>query len=183
MKGFSEGSYLKVRLYEHKSVTVSIDGSSTCFQLLPGANPEPGNAEPADDLNDVISRLADNLKEEEPRITASSLVVDPTTDVAFVVNTNSTVGVAGPAFDTFGFGVWSFIIENAAAVSAPATAILQLSPDNILWTNDSLLYSIPQTNDIVTLVANRFMRYARVYYAAVNAASAITLIIFFQGQS
>lgn len=187
MEEFVHKNFKRIRLYANKRKAASADaGDNTCLQpplrgLLVSSSDIP-IAGPPGDLTFTTSGPITDVPEGDPQIAASSLAADTTTDVAFVVTTNNTEGVAGPSFDTFGFYTWSFIIENASPFVAPAYVILQLSPDNIIWTDDSILYTVPNTNDIVTLVANRFMRYARVFYAAVNAASTITLIIFFQGQ-
>ncbi len=77
---------------------------------------------------------------------------------------------------------WSFGVVNASTTIAPATVKLQISPDGTSWLDEAGPVTL-NTGDVTSLVSSIFLKYARVYYAAVDAASAVTLNIFFQGQS
>jgi len=89
-------------------------------------------------------------------------------------NTYTVLSVA-----TYSFGL---VNESTSAANAQATAQLQLSPDGVVWFNDSSVVTLSPSSSN-GLVSDIFLKYARVYYAAVNAASAVDLTIFFQGQS
>lgn len=107
-----------------------------------------------------------------------------TTDVSTVrANITDTAGTPDTTYNVLNLSSWSFgLVNNSLAADAQATAKLQISPDGSTWIDHDGPVTINQ-NAADTLVATIFLKYARVYYAAVNGASAITLNIFFQGQS
>jgi len=73
------------------------------------------------------------------------------------------------------------VVNNALATNAQALVKLQISPDGTAWQDEVSSTTINQ-NSLAAFVASTFLKYARVYYSAVNAASAVTLNIYFQGQ-
>ncbi|WP_333594777.1 DUF6385 domain-containing protein, partial [Anaerospora hongkongensis] len=95
------------------------------------------------------------------------------------------VNVAGSPSNPYvvlGVAQYSFGLVNQATSEGQATAKLQVSPDGINWLDNSAVVTLnPSTAEC--LVASVFLKYARVYYAAVNAASSVDLTIFFQGQT
>jgi len=90
---------------------------------------------------------------------------------------SNTYVVMGISDYTFGL-----VNESTSAANAQATAKLQISPDAVNWFDSSSVVTLDQGTSNA-LVASIFLKYARVYYAAVNAASSVDLTIFFQGQS
>jgi hypothetical protein len=107
-----------------------------------------------------------------------------TTDVSEIrANITDTDGTPDTTFNVLAIKDWSFgLVNNSLDANAQATAQLQLSPDDTTWFNNGAVVTLNQ-NTASALVPSIFLKYARVYYAAVNAASAVTLNIFFQGQS
>jgi len=77
---------------------------------------------------------------------------------------------------------WTFAVKNtAAAAQNQAVVKLQISPNQTDWIDEAGPVTLSQ-NDITALVSAVHLKYARVVYQAVNAASAVTLSIFFQAQ-
>ncbi|MFC4767272.1 DUF6385 domain-containing protein [Effusibacillus consociatus] len=58
---------------------------------------------------------------------------------------------------------------------------LQISPDNVNFTNDTGTFLVPQ-NDARSFTPSRFAKYARLQYAAQTAGCTVTFVEFFQGQ-
>jgi len=91
--------------------------------------------------------------------------------------------VADTAYNVLELRTWSFGVVNAAAAAENQALVkLQISPDGNTWKDDTSVVTINQ-NVLGTLVTSTFLKYARISYAAVNASSAVTLNIFFQGQN
>ncbi|RJX19441.1 MAG: hypothetical protein C4570_05260 [Ammonifex sp.] len=106
-----------------------------------------------------------------------------TTDVSAIrANFTDTAGSPDTTYNILGVKTWTFGLYNASTTNAPATVKLQISPDATNWIDHAGPVTI-NTGGVDTLVATVFLKYARVYYAAVNASSAVTLNIFFQGQT
>ncbi|HIE12882.1 MAG TPA: hypothetical protein EYP63_05590 [Desulfotomaculum sp.] len=106
-----------------------------------------------------------------------------TTDVSAVrANFTDTAGSPDTTYTVLGVKTWTFGIYNASTDIAPATVKLQISPDSTNWIDHAGPITL-NTGDVDTLVATVFLKYARVYYAAVDVNSAVTLNIFFQGQT
>ncbi|WP_425058772.1 hypothetical protein SCACP_34280 [Sporomusa carbonis] len=119
-------------------------------------------------------------------ITSSGLQVISrlaTTDVSFnVTGISTTTGLATTSYNVLDLNDFTFAILNASVTAAnAATVALQISPDDVNWITDVTAVTLNQ-GDITTLVPGVFLKYARVYYAAVNAASAVDLSFWFQGQ-
>lgn len=106
-----------------------------------------------------------------------------TTDVSAVRGSIvDTAGSGDTTFEVLGVQTWTFGVVNASTeANAQALATLQISPDGTSWVDEAGPVTINQ-NSLSTLVSSIFLKYARVYYSAVNAASAVTLNIYFQGQ-
>ncbi|GAB6171882.1 hypothetical protein JCM15765_13600 [Paradesulfitobacterium aromaticivorans] len=106
-----------------------------------------------------------------------------TTDVSATrANFTDTAGSADTTYTVLGVRTWTFGVTNQSlAANAQALVKLQTSPDGAIWADEGSSVTINQ-NALATLVATTFLKYARLYYSAVNAASAVTLNIFFQGQ-
>jgi hypothetical protein len=118
-------------------------------------------------------------------ITTTGLAVATgTTDVSATrANIIDTAGTPDETYTVLGLKTWTFGVVNAStAANAQALVKLQISPDGTTWQDEVGPVTINQ-NGLSTFVANVFLKYARIYYSAVNAASAVTLNIFFQGQS
>ena len=85
-------------------------------------------------------------------------------------------------YTVLGVREWTFgIVNESLDANAQALVKMQISPDGINWLDEAGPVTINQ-NSLSTLVTSIFLKYARVYYSAVNAASAVTLNIFFQGE-
>jgi len=115
-------------------------------------------------------------------VTGTIQTASATTDVSEVrANITDTGGTPDTTFNVLGLNTWTFaVVNNSLAANAQATVKLQISPDGTTWSDEVSTTTINQ-NSMATFVATTFLKYARVYYAAVNAASAVTLNIFFQG--
>ncbi|MBO8127808.1 MAG: hypothetical protein H0Z39_01200 [Peptococcaceae bacterium] len=118
-------------------------------------------------------------------ITSTGLAVErslATTDVSTTVgNFSDTAGAPDTTYNVLQQSSYTFGIVNASTTIAPATVKLQISPDGTNWIDHVGPITL-QTGDVDTLVASIFLKYARVYYAAVDSNSPVTLNIFFQGQ-
>lgn len=106
-----------------------------------------------------------------------------TTDVSAVrANFTDTAGSADTTYEVLGVRTWTFgVVNSALEANAQALATLQISPDGTNWIDETGPVTINQ-NSLTSLVTSVFLKYARVFYSAVNAASAVTLNIYFQGQ-
>jgi len=106
-----------------------------------------------------------------------------TTDVSAVrANFTDIAGTPDTTYTVLNLSSWSFGLINASTTNAPTTVKLQISPDASSWIDHAGPVTL-NTNGVDALVASIFLKYARVYYAAVDSNSAVTLKIFFQGQS
>ncbi len=117
-------------------------------------------------------------------VTGALSVAGATTDTAEIIaNNSSTAGGGATAHNVLNLTTFTLSVENnSTATNAQAYVKLQVSPDAVTWTDDTA-YTTLNTGSLVGLVSSIFMKYARVYYAAVSSASAITLSIYFQGHS
>ncbi|MGB9791640.1 MAG: DUF6385 domain-containing protein [Thermacetogeniaceae bacterium] len=117
-------------------------------------------------------------------ITSTGLAVQTaTTDVSEILgNITDTAGSPATTYEVLNFNTWTLGVVNASTTIAPAVVKLQISPDGIHWLDNAGPVTL-NTGDVTALVSSLFLKYARVYYAAVNAASAVTLNIFFQGKA
>ena len=117
-------------------------------------------------------------------ITTSGLImISGTTDVsATLPNISDIAGSGDTTYNVLGVPTWTFgLVNSSLATNAQAIVKLQISPNGTTWTDEAGPVTINQ-NALTTLVSSIFLKYARVYYSAVNAASAVTLNVFFQGQ-
>jgi len=139
---------------------------------------------PTDGLSITSTGLAITPPVNGLLITTSGLITTlGTTDVSEVrANITNTAGSPDTTFNVLGLSSYTFgVVNNSLAPDAQALVKLQISPDATNWLDEDGPVTINQ-NSLTTLVASVFLKYARVYYSAVNAASAVTLNIFFQGQ-
>ncbi|AFM39662.1 hypothetical protein Desaci_0600 [Desulfosporosinus acidiphilus SJ4] len=109
-------------------------------------------------------------------------IVSATTDVSAThANITDTAGSGDTTYNVLDVRTWTFgVVNESLATNAQALVNLQISPDGTNWLTEAGPVTINQ-NSLTTLVSSIFLKYARVYYSAVNAASAVTLNIFFQG--
>lgn len=107
-----------------------------------------------------------------------------TTDVSTTrANFNVVAGSPDTTYNVLSIAAWTFGVVNTATVAdAQALVKLQISPDAVNWIDEVSNITINQ-NSVATFVATTFLKYARLYYAAVNSISAVTLNIFFQGRT
>jgi len=106
------------------------------------------------------------------------------TDVSATrANITNTAGTPDETYEVLKYSTWTFgVVNDSLAANAQANVKLQISPDGTTWKDEAGPVTINQ-NAMETLVATIFLKYARVYYNAVNAASAVTLRIYFQGHT
>ena len=106
------------------------------------------------------------------------------TDVSTTrANITNTSGTPDTAYNVLGINVWTLSAINASTVAnAQAVVKLQTSPDASTWQDDPSGSVTINQNSLASFVSTVFLKYARLYYSAVNAASSVTLNIFFQGQ-
>jgi len=119
----------------------------------------------------------------------SSISVDNlgSTDLAETIANNTSTAYSGATTRTvLGRNAWTFTVKNTAtAANAQAVVQIQMSATALTesdWLQEVTPVTINQ-NSLAFLTSSRLVKYARVYYAAVNAASAITLSIVFQAQN
>ncbi|MGC7846478.1 DUF6385 domain-containing protein [Desulforudis sp. 1088] len=120
-------------------------------------------------------------------ITSPGLAVESTlatTEVqSTVANFSSTAGAPDTAYNIMEWKTYTFgVVNNSLAANAQATVKLQISPDATNWIDHAGPVTLNQ-GAVDAVVASIFLKYARVYYAAVNSNSAVTLNIFFQAQT
>jgi len=117
-------------------------------------------------------------------ITSAGLaIISATTDVsATLANITDTAGSGDTTYTVLGVREWTFgVVNKSLDANAQALVKMQISPDGTNWLDEAGPVTINQ-NALTTLVTSIFLKYARVYYSAVNVASAVTLNIFFQGE-
>ncbi|MFZ3101131.1 MAG: DUF6385 domain-containing protein [Desulfitobacteriaceae bacterium] len=117
-------------------------------------------------------------------ITSTGLtMISATTDVsATLANITDIAGSGDTTYTVLGVETWTFgVVNESLAANAQALVKMQISPDGTNWLDETGTVTINQ-NSLTTLVTSIFLKYARVYYSAVNAASAVTLNVFFQGE-
>ena len=117
-------------------------------------------------------------------ITSAGLaMISATTDVSSTLaNITDTAGSGDTAYTVLGVETWTFgVVNESLAANAQAVVKMQISPDGTNWLDEAGPVTINQ-NGLTALVSSIFLKYARVYYSAVNAASAVTLNVFFQGE-
>ncbi len=117
-------------------------------------------------------------------ITSAGLsIISATTDVsATLANITDTAGSGDTTYTVLGVREWTFgVVNSSLDANAQALVKMQISPNGTNWIDEAGPVTINQ-NSLTTLVTSIFLKYARVYYSAVNAASAVTLNVFFQGE-
>ncbi|KUO72308.1 MAG: hypothetical protein APF81_21635 [Desulfosporosinus sp. BRH_c37] len=110
-------------------------------------------------------------------------IISATTDVsATLANITDTTGSGDTTYTVLGVREWTFgVVNESLDLNAQALVKMQISPDGTNWLDEAGPVTINQ-NSLTTLVTSIFLKYARVFYSAVNAASAVTLNVFFQGE-
>lgn len=139
---------------------------------------------PTDGLTITSTGLAITAPTGGLLITSAGIpIIGSTTDVsATLANITDTVGSADTTYTVIGVETWTFgVVNESLAENAQAVVKMQISPDGTNWLDEAGPVTINQ-NGLTALVSSIFLKYARVYYSAVNAASAVTLNVFFQGE-
>lgn len=186
----------RIKIYGSNNVAFATDSSGNLTVTAPAAGlsitPPSGGLSitaPANGL--TVTAPAEGLSITPPTsgllITSTGLRVLSdlaTTDVSTTrANITDTAGTPDTTYNVLGLKEWTFgIVNSSLATNAQALVKLQISPDAANWMDNTSSVTINQ-NGVDALVASIFLKYARVYYSAVNASSAVTLNIFFQGQS
>ena len=107
-----------------------------------------------------------------------------TSDVSYSrENITNIAGTGDTTYTVLGLYDWTFgLVNNSLVSSAQTTSQLQISPDGTTWINEGAVVTLsPSTAG--ALITSTLLKYARVYYAAASASSAVTLSIYFQGQT
>jgi hypothetical protein len=187
----------KIKIYGSNNAAFNTDTSgnltitSTGLAITPPANgltiTSTGLAitPPANGLTITSTGLAITPPSNGLLITSSGLAIATgTTDVSYARGSiTDTAGTADTSYNVLGIKNFTFAVVNASTeANAQAVVKLQISPDSTTWQDDAGPVTINQ-NALGTLVSAVFLKYARVFYSAANAASAVTLNIFFQGQT
>ena len=139
---------------------------------------------PADGLSITSTGLAITPPVAGLLITSPGLAVATgTTDVSYQrVNFTDTAGSADVTYEALGVRMWTFgVVNDSLAENAQAEVKMQVSPDGETWQDEVSTVTISQ-NSLATFVPGIFLKYARLFYKAVDAASPVTLNIYFQGQ-
>jgi len=126
---------------------------------------------------DVCLGTADNIVKLNSRTT---------TDVTETIANNTSTTYSGATARTvLGEDAWTFAVKNTSLASnAQAVVQIQMSAtaqDESDWLQEVAPVTVNQ-NSVVFLTSSLLVKYARVYYKAVDSASAITLSIVFQAQ-
>lgn len=197
--------YARIKIFGNNNVALNTDNSGNLAITSTGlAITAPANGltitstglaitAPANGL--TVTASADGLAITPPTsgllITSTGLAVTGTistalgtTDVSAVrANITDTAGSPDETYNVLGIASWTFgVVNNSTVANAQALVKLQVSPDGTHWIDEISNTTIDQ-NSVKTFVATTFVKYARLYYSAVNASSAVTLNIFFQGQT
>ena len=108
-----------------------------------------------------------------------------TTDLSENVSTASTSYSGATAEVVLNQTAWTFAVKNTS-LEANAQAVVQVQMSATALTESDWLQEVsPVTlnqNSLAFLTTSLLLKYARVYYAAVNAASQVTLNVIFQAQ-
>ncbi|ADG81819.1 DUF6385 domain-containing protein [Thermincola potens] len=111
--------------------------------------------------------------------------LSPTEAVEVVANKTSTTYSGATARTVLGYNAWTFAVKNESLdANAQAVVQIQMSATGASesdWLQEVAPVTINQ-NSVAFLTSSLLVKYARVYYAAVNSASAVTLNIVFQAQ-
>jgi hypothetical protein len=118
----------------------------------------------------------------------SSVSIDNhgSTDVSETIANKTSTSYSGATSRTvLGYNAWTFALKNTSlATNAQALVQIQMSATAAAesdWVQEVSPVTINQ-NEVRFLTSSLLIKYARVYYAAVNASSAITLSIVYQAQ-
>ncbi len=170
----------RIKIFGNQNLALSQDSTGNLGITSTGLAITP----PANGLAITSTGLAITPPAGGLMITSTGLAVQTaTTDVSEVLaNITDTAGSPDTTYNVLNLTTWSFGVVNASTTIAPATVKLQISPDGTNWLDNAGPVTL-NTGDVTALVATLFLKYARIYYAAVNAASAVTLNIFFQGKA
>ncbi|MDA8336368.1 MAG: DUF6385 domain-containing protein [Peptococcaceae bacterium] len=190
----------RIKIYGNQNLAVNTDTSGNLGITSTGLAITP----PVSGLSITSAGLAVTPPASGLSITSTGLAITPpasgllitstglavlaslgTSDVseAPIANNSSTAGGPDTAYNVLALREWTLaVVNNSTAANAQALAKLQISPDDANWL-DEVSYVTLSVGQVYGLVSSTFMKYARVYYAAVNSASAITLNVYFQAQT
>lgn len=188
----------RVKIYGNQDVAVYTDATGNLGITSTGLAVTP----PTDGMLVTSGGLAVTPPAGGMLITSAGLAVTPPADGLLItspglavlteMSTTEVMEVKGGITDTAGspdtaynimnWREYTFGVVNASTTIAPATVKLQVSPDGEAWLDNTGTVTL-NAGEVAALVASVFLKYARVYYAAVNAASAVTLNIFFQART
>jgi hypothetical protein len=107
-----------------------------------------------------------------------------TTEITENVTTASTSYSGASPQVILNQNAWTFAVKNTSLANAQALAQVQLSATAATesdWLQDVIPVTLNQ-NSLAFLTTSLLMKYARVYYAAVNSASLVALNIIFVAQ-
>lgn len=118
-------------------------------------------------------------------ITSAGLAIATgTTDASHTIaNISNTTGTADQTYDVLGVQNWTFAaVNDSTAANAQAFAYMQTSPDGTTWQNETSSTTFGIGSFATFVATTQTIKYARLFYGAISASSAITLNIYFQGQ-
>ncbi|HHW13302.1 MAG TPA: hypothetical protein GXX28_00015 [Firmicutes bacterium] len=170
----------RIALYTSTGQAVSADAAGNLYVTAPGGlYITAANALYITAANALYITAANALA-----VTGAMAMSSLTTDTAETVANNTvTAGAPASTHTVLDLSTWTLsVVNDSLAANAQALVKLQISPDGSTWT-DQTAYTTVNQGALADLVSSIFLKYARVYYAAVNAASAITLSIYFQGRT
>ncbi|WP_410510997.1 DUF6385 domain-containing protein [Paenibacillus sp. BR2-3] len=135
-------------------------------------------------LAQVSQPVAASLLSQVSNATAACLVVLlgdlGTSDTAPVSHTIASATLT-PSVTRSVITLSQYAISVSNSCETGLVIQLQLSPDNVNWTNDSGTRLIAASTAGI-LAPSKFTKYARIQYAAQTAACTVTFNEFFQGQ-
>jgi hypothetical protein len=134
-------------------------------------------------LAQVSQPVAASLLSQDRKSVASCLVVLlgdlAVSDTSLTTTTASATLIPSVTRSVITLAQYAISVSNSCETGLVIQ--LQLSPDNVNWTNDSGTRLIASSTAGI-FVPSKFSKYARIQYAAQTAACTVTFNEFFQGQ-
>lgn len=86
-------------------------------------------------------------------------------------------------YSVLNYNEWSLGLTSPITTSGDVWVQLQISPDGDFWIDNGARVTLSGYSAGV-LVADKFLKYARIYYGAVNSTATVgTLTVYFQAQA
>ncbi len=144
---------------------------------------QPSNLTPACLLTQASNLTPACLLTQASNLTAACLITTLgdrfCQDATVCITAAATALNAGTVRNAITLSKFNISVTNPC--DANLIARLQISPDNVAYSNDTATVQVTQ-NQTQIFVPSRFAKYARIQYAAQTAGCTVTFNEFFQGQ-